>query len=150
MLATLASVAFAAISAKSQMKQAKSQAEAIARQGTLEAKNKARETVYKAANLRQSFLSSGLTLEGTPMSVINETINTGQEDISQIIANANARAKNTMSAGRTAALNKLGSAFSSASFDVDFGPIAPGFEQDIARSYAPGTTGYGPQQPIWN
>lgn len=120
-LETIAFAAFSFMSAQSQMRQAKSDANAVAQQGTLEAKNKARETVYKAAQMRQSFLSSGLTLEGTPMSVINETINTGKEDINQIIANANARSKNTMAAGRTNALNTLGKAFAQSSFDLDMG-----------------------------
>lgn len=117
---TIAMAAFSAIQAASTMKQGKAQAKAIARKGTLDAKNKAKETVYRAANLRQSFLSGGLTMEGTPMSVINETILNGQEDVNQIAINANTSSKNVMSQSRTNALSNLGKSMALSSFDFGF------------------------------
>lgn len=133
---TIAMAAFSAISAASTMQQGKAQAKAIARKGTLDAKNKAKETVYRAANLRQSFLSGGLSMEGTPMSVINETITTGQEDVDQIIANANMSSKNTMSSARSSALGKLGKTFASSLGSFDIGGGIPDELQDFGGNLA--------------
>jgi len=67
---TLAIIGLTALSAVSQIKQSEREAEAIAEQGTLAAKSKAKETKLRAARAQSSFITSGLTLEGTPMAAI--------------------------------------------------------------------------------
>jgi len=99
--------------------------EATTKQGSLEAKNKAQQVQLKAASQKSSFLNSGITLEGTPMSAISGTFDTGIKDVSQILentritaANYTTNAKNTvkfgameganiMAEGRSAAIGTL-------------------------------------------
>lgn len=146
-LETVALVAFTALQAGSAYSQGEAEAKAIARKGTLDAKNKAKETVYKAANLRQSFLSGGLTMEGTPMSVINETIATGREDVLQIVSNANQNSKNAISAGRNAALTAVGKSFAMASmggmFEGGAGPESVGSFDGLPNPSSYGLTSAG-------
>ena len=103
-------------SARSTTSAGKSEANAIVQQGTLQAKNKATETIAAGAKLRSSFINSGLVLdgEGTPAAVVNGAYMTGLEDINQIASNANTKSKNVMSAARTKAITGLISAASGA------------------------------------
>jgi len=146
-LETAALIAFTAMRAGAAYNEGEDKAKAIAQQGTLQAKNKAKETVYTAARLKQSFLSGGIALEGTPMSVLNETFNTGFEDVNQIITNANRGAKSAISEGRSKALAAVGQSMALSSFEL---PSMNGLEQGIARQFAPTGTEYGPQLPIWS
>lgn len=110
------------LQAKGQMDAAKDQAKATVREANLVSENKAKETVLKAARLQSSFLSSGLTLEGTPMSVIDDTFNVGIADLNQIKDNANIQSKNLISQGRTQALSTIAGGFSG----MDFGSLGFG------------------------
>lgn len=87
-------------------KAATKQANAVIDQTNLSAANKAKEVQARAARQQVSFLSSGLTLEGTPRNVIDATFDTGIEDINQIRANGNIQAKNIIGAARTAAIGR--------------------------------------------
>lgn len=69
-------------------------AAAISKEGSLAAKNKAQQVALKAASQQSSFLNSGLTLEGTPMAVIQGTFDTGLEDVNQILENYGTQSKN--------------------------------------------------------
>lgn len=113
-------IGFSALQAAGQISQAKSQAKAAVEQGNILAQNKARETAIKAARVQSSFLSSGLTLDGTPNNAIDDTFNTGIADIGQISSNYNNQAKNIMAQGRSAALSTMASSFSG----MDFGSTA--------------------------
>ena len=150
----VASTAFKAVSAISN---AKSQAKMIAQNATnqakvnqqnanyqaqanldaanLASKEKAKQIRYAAARQTTSFLSSGLTLEGTPEAVIGETYDTGLEDLNQIsknasttnsnlinitnmnnknlISSANAQSKQTVAQGRSEAIGAIANGFSS-------------------------------------
>jgi len=88
-------------------KAAKKEASAITEEARLQAENKARDTVREAGKLQSSFLSSGLTMEGTPMEVLKRTYQYGREDINQIAKNANARSKNIMTKARTEMLEGM-------------------------------------------
>lgn len=127
---TALSVGMQALQGQQQMKNARAQASAIAQQGALDAQNKARETQLKAARLKSSFLNSGLTLEGTPMKVIEGTYDIGLQDINQIIGNANARSKNTMAAARSEALGGLASSVSGVAFSGISGSFGSGVSQN--------------------
>lgn len=122
--------------AASQVSSAKQQAKATIQQGNIAAANKAQEVQRKAASQRVSFLNSGLTLEGTPMKVIESTFNTGLEDINQIGANANMAAKNQISAGRSAAISSLASGFSGVAMP-DIGAVGAGISSGLSG------TGFG-------
>ena len=90
------------------MSAAQKQAKATAAEGTLVAKNKALEVQRKAAAAQSSFLTSGLTLEGTPELSINSIFKTGIEDIGAIKTNYDAKAKSIITNARTKALTDLG------------------------------------------
>lgn len=137
-------VALSVASAASQTSAAKKQANATVAEGEIVAKNKAKEIAKKAAVQKVSFLNSGLTLEGTPMNVIESTFNTGLEDINLITSNYNAKAKSQMSAGRTAALSSLASGFSGASIGGDMGgSFASSSKIGAGLTSAYNGTGYG-------
>jgi hypothetical protein len=110
--------------AHSEAQAANKQAKASIAEGNIVAANKAKEVARNAAAQRVSFLNSGLTLEGTPMNVIESTFNTGTEDINQIRNNYNARAKSQIAAGRSAAIGDLANAFAFAAM-----PSMPGFSE---------------------
>lgn len=149
---TAVMVGLSAVSAASQVSQAKKQAKATIAEGNIVAANKAKEVARKTAAQRVSFLNSGLTLEGTPMSVMESTFNTGLEDIGQISQNYNRIAKSQISAGRTSALSTMASSFAGASMpsmgSTTFGDIGAGFS-----SMSQGTgfgTGFDVSQSIRN
>ena len=119
--ATIAFVALSAFKATSATSAARKEAKATIAEGNIVAANKAKEVARKAATQRVSFLNSGLTLEGTPMNVIDSGFAAGLEDINQIRANYNTRAKNQISAGRTSAISALASGFGSAAIAGGFG-----------------------------
>lgn len=135
-LETAALIAFTALRAGAAYNEGEAKAKAIAQEGTIKAKNKAQETILASARLKQSFLSSGLTLEGTPMSVINETLFTGREDTLQIVRNANTSSKAAITAGRNAAIAAIGQSFALASFG-GMGAGAPESLGSIPTTAAP-------------
>lgn len=117
---------------------AKREAQAIVDEGNIKAKNKAREVMYKAGTQRVSFLNSGLTLEGTPMNVIDQTFDTGIEDINQIASNYNNKAKATISSARSSMISNLANSFSG--FGVPGGAVSGLREQ---TAYALNNAGFG-------
>lgn len=127
-------IAMAVMSAVNTMHTAGKEAKAVTKQAQLDAKNKAISTKAKAAMQKTSFLSSGFTLEGTPMNVLDSTFTTGQQDISQIISNANTKSKNIISSARSKALNDLAG--------TAMGAYAGGNIAPQAASYLPESTLY--------
>jgi hypothetical protein len=106
---TIALVGFAALSAVQQVRASEASADAAAAEGAAKVKSKAKETRIRAARAQSSFLTSGLTLDGTPMAAIEDIFSTGQEDIDQITSNTNTQTGNIISSGRTQALGTLAS-----------------------------------------
>ena len=94
--------------------QAKSQARQTIRQGNQMAENRAKEISRLVAQQRVSYLASGLELDGTPQSVMNDTYNTGLEDIKAIKSNAKTQAKNIIKTGQANLLGGLAQAGASA------------------------------------
>lgn len=80
--------------------QQKSEARQTAHQGTIEAAKRANEIKSLAAKQRVSYLQAGLELEGTPQAVINDTYNTGMQDIHAISEGYNQQSKNIMNKAR--------------------------------------------------
>ncbi len=112
---TILFAAFTGLKAISQMNQAKSKARSIVAEGNLAAKEQAKKTRYAAATQRTNFLNSGITLDGTPTDVMDETFKTGLEDVNNIASGYNRKAKNAISEGRSAAIDTITSAFAGAS-----------------------------------
>jgi len=102
------------LKAQQQVSAAKSKSDAVIAEASLAATNKRKQVQRKAASQVSSFLTSGLTLDGTPQGVIQETFATGLEDVNQIIQNAKTQSKQIISAGRAEALGSLASGFGSA------------------------------------
>jgi hypothetical protein len=147
---TLAMVGFQAISGMQGVSQAKKEGRAITKAAERETMSIADQTVRNAGSLRNSFLSSGLTLEGGPMEVISQAFAKGRTDIARTAENANASAKNKVSAARTKMLSSLGQSAMGAvgGFASDFGDgfqygfenadtIATGATPGIADIYSP-------------
>lgn len=141
--ATVAFVALSALkasaAASAATSAAKKQAKATIAEGNIAAANKAKQVVQKAATQRVSFLNSSLTLEGTPMNVIESTFNVGLEDIAQIQSNYNTKAKNQISAGKSAALDALIGGFTG----VTIGGGSMGSFSDIGAGFSSMSQGYG-------
>tara|TARA_R110000851_G_scaffold246062_1_gene398765 strand:- start:6495 stop:6962 length:468 start_codon:yes stop_codon:yes gene_type:complete len=113
---TAALIGLSVFSAVSSIGAAEDQAEATVEQANLEAENKAKQVRLKAASQQVSFLNSGLTLDGTPLSAIQNTFDTGISDVNQITSNANTQAKNIISSARTDAIGSIAGSFAGASF----------------------------------
>jgi hypothetical protein len=114
-------IAFAAVSAASgvynasqQTKQAKKAAQTQVVEGDLRASELAKKAKASVASQRVSFLNSGLSLEGTPLSVMESTLSSGLEDVTLTQSNAQQAAKNTIAAGRSAAISSVLSGFTQA------------------------------------
>lgn len=151
----------AANQARANQMNAQAQSDANIAAGNLATKERAKEIRYKAARQTASFLSSGLTLEGTPMDVIGETYTTGLEDLdlmgknyntnsnnivnmaninnSNLISSANAQSKMTISAGRSEAINTIAGSFS----NFDMGSLFGGGYQTGGSYAAPLTNSSG-------
>lgn len=134
-------IGLTAASALGQIENSKQQAKAITKEGNIAAQNKARETQIKAARVQNSFMNSGLTLEGTPENVITGTYDTGIKDINQIKSNYDSQAKNVISQGRTAALSTMAGSFAGAGFGSSMGSMGDLFSK--AGSYLPDSFAYG-------
>lgn len=78
--------------------------------GNIEAKNKAKQVQARASKVKVSFLNSGLTLAGTPISAIESIFDVGLEDINLISKNANTQSKNIISKARNDAILSLATA----------------------------------------
>jgi len=136
---TVVMAGLSAVKGITQMNQAKSEAKALVREGEIAAGEQAKKTRYKAAAQTSSFLNAGLTLEGTPNSVLNETYQTGLADINNIITGYNTKSKNAISKGRSDMINSMVSDFKGA----DFGGGSMGSMFEIGGSYLPESFAYG-------
>jgi hypothetical protein len=120
-------VGLSAVSAMSSISEAKRQAKATIKEGNINLANKAKEVRARTAAQQVSFLQSGLTLEGTPMGVIDSTFNTGITDLTQMKENYDNKAANQIRQGRTQALSTLAGSFGTASFAGGFGDLTGDF-----------------------
>lgn len=147
-LETAAFIGLSLFSGMQANKAAKQEAKATIAEGNVALKNKAKEVAQKAASQRVSFLNSGLTLDGTPQSIIDATFNTGLEDINLMSSNYNTKAKSQISAGRSAALSSYASGFSSAAMPSFQGSgfSANSIGQTIGDAWDSSPT--GPYQPF--
>jgi acyl CoA:acetate/3-ketoacid CoA transferase alpha subunit len=111
-IASLVSAVSQTASSFSGINNAKREASAKVAEGNIAAENKAREVLLKAAQARSSFLTSGLTLEGTPLAAIDDIFTVGLADINQIRSNTNVAASGIVSNARTKALKSAESSLS--------------------------------------
>lgn len=129
-LETFLLVGLSIAKADADIRAAEKQAQAVVAQGNIQAKNKAKQIQRQASRAKVSFLQSGLTLEGTPITAIESIFDTGLEDINLIRTNTNTQAKNILSQARNRAILGLAStALTVASGFGDTGatqPTAPG------------------------
>ena len=86
--------------------QAKSSARATAQQGRIAINNRKREIQELVARQKIGYLQSGVELEGTAQTVMQDTYTKGVEDVNAIAGNYNKSIKNQMTAARA---NLLGS-----------------------------------------
>lgn len=125
---TLAFVGLNAVKGAVAVSNANKAAKATIQEGDIAEANKAKDIARQAGALTNSFLSSGLTLEGTPKSSIDSIYDTGVDDLNQISTNYNNKAKSQIAAGRTSAIEDLASGFGEAAFGGGSSSIdAPAF-----------------------
>lgn len=153
---TLVQVGSAVYDARTANRAARTEARAITDEAAIVAGNKARDTVREAGRLQSSFLSSGLTMEGTPTEVLKRSYQFGLDDINQIAKNANTRSKNIMTKARSQMLE----GFTTMAKGVDFGGTGTliddisfgtgsinGFGQELGSLFA--GESMGPFQSPW-
>ena len=106
----VASLAMSGMAAASAYKNSKNQAKAVAEQGAMKARERAKQTQMLASKQKTSFLSSGISLtgEGTAEAMVQDTYDTGLADINQIKSNYNQQSSNIMSAARSKLLSDVG------------------------------------------
>ena len=100
-------IGLTAASAVSTVQEGKRQAKAQAEAGAFQADQLAKSTKLKASRQKTAFLNSGITLEGTGAFALEETFETGIQDVAQLQTNVNTQAKNTMFAARNSALQQV-------------------------------------------
>lgn len=139
--------------AKAAQQNAQFQAQANLDAANLASKEKAKQIRYAAARQTVSFLSSGLTLEGTPEAVIGETYSTGLEDLTQIAKNANTTNSNLINITNTNNRNLFSSANAEAKSVMAqgrseaIGAIADGFVSFSMMGPTPAPVG---EDIVWN
>ncbi len=109
-------LALAAASSVAKIHQARQTGKAIVKQGALEATRRKHQIIAKAAKQKTSFLSSGLTLQGTPQSVLESTFTIGKQDVEQGISTANTQARNVLRSAQVEAIGSLAMAGAGAGF----------------------------------
>lgn len=152
---TLAIAGFTALKSYNQIQQGNAQAGAAVQQGEEQTQTAANNTVISAGKATNSFLSSGLTLEGGPMAGINQIFNTGNTNIARIAQNANNQSSNAINSARTAALATIaqgatmaaggGAGGGMSSVDSFVSDQWNGFGQSFGRDLS-GFNGVGPVQ----
>lgn len=108
------------------VRQAKQEAKAVVAEANIQAANKAKEVRRQVAASKMSFLSSGLSLEGTPMISMQGVFDTGLQDIGQIVSNANSKSKRIMSSARSDFMSGIMDSVAPMAGGIDFGATASG------------------------
>lgn len=124
---------------------AKSSARAMKRQAEQEMEKRKKEILKLAATQKIGYIQSGVELEGTPQAVIQDTYQTGIEDVEAIRGSYQQAIKNTLTQARAQLMTDiastamssattytgLGGSFGGSSTGLDFGSTE--FAQSIAR-----------------
>lgn len=131
-MATAFFVALTAVSAIGKMNVANSQANAQIDQANNQERQSMLQTEGKAGAAKASFLSSGLTMAGTPELAVKNIFATGAQDVTNIGNNANTAAKNTITSARAAAIGQIAGSAAMASAGGSMGSMF-----DTAGSYLP-------------
>jgi len=136
---------------RSQMSAAKKQANQVVAEGNLKAAEKAKELRYRTARVTNSFLNSGVTLEGSPMAALMGISDTGIDDINLFNAGVQTKAKGIISSARSKAIGDLIGTVAGSSFGDSFGDIG-GFGSDVKAGFDSymGGTGFGTGYDVSN
>ena len=103
-VAIAAQVGSTVLKAQAANKQAKRESAAVVEQARLQMSNESKLIRSKADRARSSFISSGLTLEGTANTSIGGIYTSGLEDLNRIETNANTTSRNIMAKARSDAI----------------------------------------------
>lgn len=103
----VAGLASGVASGISNMKNANESAKAVERQALAQVNERAKQARFLMSKQKSSFLKGGVYFEGTPEAVINETYDTAQMDINDIIKDANAQSSSYRRQGKTAFFSSL-------------------------------------------
>ena len=107
LIASAVGLGLGAVNGMMGVESAEDEANDIVREGSLQAEKRRNIAIAQASQQKVSFLSSGLSLEGTPMQVISSTLQTGKSDVNQIIQNYNTKSSNIMSQARSQAIGSM-------------------------------------------
>lgn len=107
-------------SAKKEAQSLENQAVLTQQEAEIEAKIHATQVRKFAANQKSAFLKNGVTLDGSPLLVLDDTYSSGQEEVNAIVRSGSARAQllrekadQTRSEGRSQLIGGISSAASS-------------------------------------
>ncbi len=139
----ISQISNASSSAKIASQNASAKSEALRAEGDIAVAERAKEVRLRAARQTSSFITSGLTLEGTPTNVIDETFEVGIADIENIGANFQTSRRNIISSGDAEAqsINRAGQS-------ATIGTIVSGFSSfggagDIGSLFGTGQANRG-------
>lgn len=120
--AAIAVAALGTASAIGKYNQEKSAARWKAKEGQQALENRKKEILQLAAQQKMAYLDAGLDLEGTPQSMIQETYQTGVEDVKALSDSYNQQIKNQIMVARAELVGGIAQAgFSAATTYMAFG-----------------------------
>lgn len=88
----------------------KSNARALKREGEIKIDQRKKEILELVAQQKVGYVDSGVEFEGTPQNVMQDTYNTGWEDIEALRTSYNTQIKNTMKKARAGLLGSIAGA----------------------------------------
>ena len=93
--------------------ESKEQAKLAQQQAETQARAEARSNIALESQQKVAFLNSGVSLQGSPLMVLQETERKGEENVGAIIQSGQTQAASLRSSGRSALIGGIGSAGSS-------------------------------------
>ncbi len=136
----------------SEAQAAEEQANIVGKQASESARERKRQIQRLASKQKVSFLKSGVSLEGTPIDILSETFNIGQQDINAILETGRSQQRALIKGGRDALIGGFTKAIGTGL--TGFQQFGGGFGGSTSASSVPvgtsrfGTTTTGQRVPV--
>jgi len=89
---------------------AKSDARALKEEGLIKINNRKKEIMELVAQQKVGYVDAGVEFEGTPQNVMQDTYNTGMEDIEALRSSYNTQIKNALKKARAGLIGSIAGA----------------------------------------
>jgi len=109
-IGTAVSAGASVIGGIQQKNAADDQAAAAQKESELRARAEARENIALESRQRVAFLNSGVSLEGSPLLVLEESRRRGSENVGSILQSGQTQASSLRASGRSALIGGIGKA----------------------------------------